>query len=148
LCELRAQVERITRSGINISHLDSHYSLHNQPWFFGVLKCLQIIFGIRKVRIFQNIYFPQRVPRSPLLFYKRAIWKFALKNIYRTKTTAGFTYFSTFVDVTQHRQLPHPTLELMVHPGNEKYAEENARLRSWRPEHLPFKVKLINYHEL
>jgi chitin disaccharide deacetylase len=143
-----AQVERIHQSGIRISHLDSHQFLHTQPRFFGILKRLQHRFEIRKVRLSKNLYTPDKVLRSRALLYQKAAWNFALRNLYRTKTTAGFTDFATFVEVVRRRELPYATLELMVHPGNEKYAEETALLSFWRPQDLPFTVRLINYNEL
>ncbi len=146
--ELCAQVERIQQSGLSISHLDSHQYIHTQPRFFGILKRLQRRFRIRKVRISKNIYIPNKVLRPPGLLYRKAIWNFALRNLYRTKTTGGFTDFSTFVEVVQRHELPYATLELMVHPGNEKFANETALLSSWRPQDLPFPVRLINYNEL
>lgn len=146
--EFSAQVERVQSSGVRISHLDSHQYIHTQPRFFGVLKRVQTHFHIRRVRISKNIYAPHQVLRSPILLHQKALWNFALKNLYRTKTTAGFTDFSTFVEVARHRVLPHPSVELMVHPGNANYAEENALLRSWRPQDMPFAVRLINYHDL
>ncbi len=89
-----------------------------------------------------------KVLRSPILLHRKALWNFALRTLYRTKTTAGFTDFSTFMEVARHRGLPHPSVEIMVHPGNANYAEENALLWSWRPQDMPFAVRLINYHDL
>ncbi len=146
--ELCAQVERLQQHGISISHLDSHQYIHTQPRFFGILKRLQRRFGIRKVRISKNLYAPGKVFPSPLLLYGKAVWNFALRNLYRTRTTACFTDFATFLEVARHGELPYATLELMVHPGNEKFAEETALLSSWRPQDLPFPVRLITYDEL
>jgi predicted glycoside hydrolase/deacetylase ChbG (UPF0249 family) len=146
--ELCAQVERIQGSGISISHLDSHQYIHTQPRFFGVLKRLQTRFRIRKVRISKNIHAPHSVLRSPILRYQKVLWNFALRSFYRTKTTAGFTDFLTFVEVVRHHGFPYPSLEIMVHPGNPNYAEETALLLSWEPQELPFPVRLISYHEL
>jgi predicted glycoside hydrolase/deacetylase ChbG (UPF0249 family) len=146
--EFSAQVGRIRSSGIHISHLDSHQYIHTQPRFFGVLKRVQSHFQIRKVRISKNIYAHRKAFRSPFLLHQKALWNFALRNLYRTRTTAGFTDFSTFVEVARHCGLPHPSLELMVHPGNAKHAEENDLLWSWRPRDMPFAVRLINYHDL
>jgi chitin disaccharide deacetylase len=148
LRELCAQVERLNSSGIRISHLDSHQHIHTQPRFFGILKRIQSLFRIRKVRISKNIYRPFQVLRSPLLRHQKALWNFALRSFYRTQTTAGFTDFRTFMEVAQHHGLPHSSLEIMAHPGNEKHAEETALLASWKPRELPFSVRLINYHEL
>jgi predicted glycoside hydrolase/deacetylase ChbG (UPF0249 family) len=146
--EFSAQVERIRSSGIRISHLDSHQYIHTQPRFFGVLKRVQSLFHIRKVRISKNLYAPHKALRSPLLLHQKALWNFALRNLYRTKTTAGFTDFRTFMEVVQHHGLPYPSLEIMVHPGNSNYAEETALLMFWQPQELPFAVRLINYHDL
>ena len=147
--ELCAQIERIQSTGIRISHLDSHQYLHTQPRFFGVLKRLQSHFRIRKIRISKNLYGSHKELCPPILLCRKALWNFALRSFYRTKTTAGFTDFCTFVEIVhQHCGLPHPSLEIMVHPGNEKRAEETALLSSWKPQDLPFPVRLINYHEL
>jgi predicted glycoside hydrolase/deacetylase ChbG (UPF0249 family) len=147
--ELCAQVERIQLAGVCISHFDSHQYLHTQPRFFGILKRLQSHFRIRKVRISKNIYAPHTTLRSPTLIYRKAIWNFALRSFYRTTTTAGFTDLRTFMEVVQRHGLPsYPSVEIMVHPGNENYADETTLLSCWKPQELPFTVMLINYNEL
>lgn len=146
--ELCIQVERLMAAGITVSHLDSHHHLHTQPRFFGILKRIQSRFRIRKVRISKNIYRPSQRLRSPLLLHRKALWNLALRHLYGTRTTEGFTDFLTFVEIIPHHRLLHDSLEIGVHPGNEKYADETALLASWNPNCLSFPIRLINYHDL
>jgi predicted glycoside hydrolase/deacetylase ChbG (UPF0249 family) len=143
LNEWSAQVRKLQSYGLAISHIDSHQGVHTDGRLFGVLKCLQRNFGIRKVRIRETF------ASSPGQFFLRArCWNIALKLVYPTCTTSGFTDFSTFLQAAPSLAARYPTLEVMVHPGHPRYAPETSTLlSSWR-ERLPFPVELISYHEV
>ena len=46
--ELSAQISRLQSYGVNISHIDSHQHIHNNPTMFPVIKYLQYKFNIKK----------------------------------------------------------------------------------------------------
>jgi predicted glycoside hydrolase/deacetylase ChbG (UPF0249 family) len=143
LTEWSSQVQKLQSCGLAISHIDSHHGVHTEGRLFWVLKHLQHKFGIRKVRIRETI------ASSPgQLFLRARCWNVALKLLYPTRTTAGFTDFTTFLQAAPSLGGRYPTLEVMVHPGHLRYASETAALlSSWR-EHLPFWVELISYHDI
>jgi predicted glycoside hydrolase/deacetylase ChbG (UPF0249 family) len=143
LAEWSSQVRKLQSCGLVISHIDSHHGVHTEAWLFLVLKYLQHKFGIRKVRIRETI------ASSPgQLLLRARCWNVALKLVYPTRTTSGFTDFSTFLQAAPSLGGRYPTLEAMVHPGHPNYtAETAALLSSWR-EHLLFPVNLMSYHEL
>jgi predicted glycoside hydrolase/deacetylase ChbG (UPF0249 family) len=143
LTEWSCQVRKLQSGGLAISHIDSHHGVHTDGRLFWVLKHLQREFGIRKVRIRETIASSTRQ-----LLLRARCWNAALKLVYPTRTTSGFTDFSTFLQVAPALGGRYSTLEAMVHPGHSRYALETAALlSSWR-EHLPFPVELISYHEL
>ncbi len=141
--EWESQVRKLQSGGLAISHLDSHQGVHTEPRLFWVLKRLQREFGLRKVRIRENIG-----TLAGKLHLRARWWNLALRLIYRTRTTSGFTDFSTFLQAAPILKGRDPSLEVMVHPGHPGYVQETAALLgSWR-EGLPFPVHLISYHEL
>jgi chitin disaccharide deacetylase len=143
LGEWSSQISKLRSAGLTISHIDSHHGTHTVGQLFWALKRLQRQYGIRKVRIRENI---ARAP-GPLLIRAR-IWNLALRLVFPTRTTSGFTDFSTFLQVAPSLRGRFPTLEVMVHPGHPRFAEETGRLLSpWR-EQLGFPVQLISFHEL
>lgn len=143
LVEWSSQVRKLQSWGLTISHIDSHQGVHTEVPLFWILKQLQREFGIRKVRIKENI------PAVPgRRFIRARLWNLALRLVYPTRTTAGFTDFSTFMQVAPTLAGRYATMEVMVHPGRPDYAGESGILwSSWRGE-LPFPVQLISYHEL
>jgi predicted glycoside hydrolase/deacetylase ChbG (UPF0249 family) len=145
-----AQIKKINSQRIKISHIDSHQHVHTIPHLFGVLKRTQVECGIKKIRITKNIYTSNIPPRSKLLIYKKWIWNFALKSIYLTKTTSGFTDFLSFYKYTKENRISHNTVELMVHPGadDKKFIEELNILKSCWVKQIPFDIELISYNEL
>jgi predicted glycoside hydrolase/deacetylase ChbG (UPF0249 family) len=143
--EFAAQIDRIGGAGISISHIDSHHHVHNSPSLFPVLKSVQRRYGIRKVRISQNIYLPHMATRR--LLFKKRLYNWALRNVYATKTTDGFTSLRTFFQIPQRAELPLETVELMVHPGPAAYEEETQLLRSGWLDDVPG-IRKITYKDL
>jgi predicted glycoside hydrolase/deacetylase ChbG (UPF0249 family) len=138
------QVEHLFSLGIAVSHLDSHHHVHTTPFLFPVLKAVQRRFGIRRVRITQNIYGSSH-PCTPLLRKKKLIYNFALRHVYRTRTTAGFTDLVTFCEAGRRGKLKHPLVELMVHPGARNSAAEDRLLHSDWERDLPFPIVKTHY---
>ncbi len=145
--EFCAQIDRVRAAGISISHLDSHHHVHNLPRVFPILKALQRKYGIRRVRITQNLYAPGQQLPAPLKLKKR-LFNWALRYYYRTKTTDGFTDLRTFYQLMQRRPVQLRSVELMVHPGPLKYAEETALLSSPWLERLGGRFQTISYDSL
>lgn len=143
--EWSAQIRKIQSYGIKLSHIDSHQHVHTLPQLFMVLKSIQRKFGIRKVRISRNIYSSTMPIVSKGLRYKKMLWNLCLRKYYITKTTSGFTSFSTFLEVVKDMEFKCKIIEIMVHPGSVGHKEETDALQtSWINE-LPFAVQLINY---
>src|SRR5262249_22742277 len=115
--EWMAQVARLKSMGVAISHFDSHHHTHTVPALFGVLKRLQKATGVRKVRLTLNLY-PHDKPAGRAMLLKKAIWNFALRHRFRTRTTRVFASFEGFVGVASRRWLDQQSFELMTHPGH------------------------------
>jgi predicted glycoside hydrolase/deacetylase ChbG (UPF0249 family) len=145
--EFCAQIEKILKRGIKISHIDSHEHVHNIPLILIILKLLQKKYNLRKARITRNIYSYDHEPSRALLFKKR-IYNFMLRNIYRTKTTDGLSDIFTFYTNGKLNKIGHKTVEIMTHPGTTGYDDETDFLRSSWQDDLAFGVNLINYNEL
>ena len=151
LAEWRAQVARIQACGITISHLDSHDHVHvRRPELFPILKMIQREFGIRKVRITKNIYSPRSPVKSTGLFCQKMLFNYALRHIYHTVTTSGFTDFQSFLEAPAEDQRRYSSVELSVHPGHPapEFVQETAAMKTpWR-QSLGFPVELITYRHL
>ncbi|MBI4643515.1 MAG: ChbG/HpnK family deacetylase [Deltaproteobacteria bacterium] len=141
--EWSAQVQRLCSYGQKVSHLDSHHDVHTDPRLFFMLKRLQRVFGIRKARIAPNISLDPKIT-----FRKNRLWNLALRHLYATTTTSGFTDFATFLQAPEEIARRHPTMELMVHPGSPRFAAETGALQTPWLAGLPFAVRLISYCEL
>lgn len=145
--ELLAQVNWLLSRGVRISHFDSHNHIHNIPGFFAILKRLQKHFGIRKVRTTWNIHGRQNQKKWSSR-YQKMMWHYALRYYYRTVTTDGFCSLSDFIEAASTQNLPHKSVEVMVHPGDADHTEETSLLRTnWRERIFP-QTTLINYDGL
>jgi predicted glycoside hydrolase/deacetylase ChbG (UPF0249 family) len=142
-----AQIRRLTELGIQVSHIDSHHHVHTIPQLFSVLKRVQMKFAIRKVRLTRNV-FDRREKLRVGLVPAKAVWNFALRNVYQTTTTDSFTSFETFHSRLATGQSWKGCIELMTHPGGtESLGETHLLSTAW--ESLSSEtVKLINYNEL
>lgn len=154
LQEWEQQVKKILDNGIKISHFDSHHHTHTLPWLFMSLKKLQMKFGIRKVRGTMNWYHHEHRPSLGLSLRKGA-WRWALQNIYLTKTTDYFTKFDWFLaDLVDGSKDMQRILELMCHPGHPYYPGqdysiyEKEQLWSDWAHKCQFGVELISYNQL
>ena len=141
------QIEFVGNAGIQISHLDSHQHVHTIPVVFPVLKYVQAKYGIRKVRLSRNVYRAGEAPSRIALCAKHA-FQYALKGLYRTRTTAAFMDFSTFYERAVVGKQEWASVEIMVHPGSPHDDQENQLLCSDWLDRLGNTVELINYLEL
>jgi chitin disaccharide deacetylase len=145
--EVCAQIERVASLGVSISHFDSHNHVHTRPFFFLALKEAQRRYSIRRVRLSKNFYSSDRPCPAGLLWKKRA-YNWALRSIYRTRTTDAFTEFLTYYSADATRKRSTGRIELMVHPGAADAAEETAILESDWIARTDLPVKLISYAQL
>jgi len=142
-----AQINRLKELGLSVGHIDSHHHVHTIPALFPVLKAVQRNFGIRRVRSTVNLYPRDAQPRY-LVLAQKWIWAHALRNWYRTTTPQFFSSFAIFHARRFDFAELSSTIELMTHPGSEKYTEETELLESdwWRE--VGSGVKLIRYPDL
>jgi hypothetical protein len=112
-----------------------------------VIKALQRRFGIRKVRISKNIYAAGQ-PVSPALTRRKHTFNWALRNLYSTCTTEGFTELLSYRAELSRGMVTCRSVELMVHPGASYAANEVQLLQSdWLAE-SGLAGRLINYNQL
>jgi predicted glycoside hydrolase/deacetylase ChbG (UPF0249 family) len=148
--EFCAQIERLQKAGVAVSHFDSHHHAHHLPALFPVIKAVQRRFGLRKVRASLDIY-PAETLVPAARRFKKNLFNFCLRRLYATRTADHFGPFIDFyARLEEAPAWQNQTLELMVHPGAKTplYVEEVRLLRSaWR-DRLPAPPEIISYHEL
>jgi len=146
-----AQVEAVRSLGVRISHFDSHEHVHTIPWVFTAFKSVQKQFGVRRARLTKNVYCREVPAASPLLSTKKMLWNAALRHYYRTRTTRWFADLYSVSRAAHERTLGSGSIEAMVHPGASAEpinVTELEELRGGVLERLPFRIRMISYHEL
>lgn len=108
--ELRAQVEAARRSGLVVSHLDSHHHVHTEPALASVVIALAHEFGIGRVRLARNC-------GAGMGLMNRA-WKAVFNARLRRSGLAGTRWFGGVDDYRwlNARRADVDSFELMVHP--------------------------------
>jgi chitin disaccharide deacetylase len=148
-----AQIHRLQSAGIPVSHIDSHHHVHTIPALFGVLKHVQRVTGLRKVRISLNCYADGA---SHFRRLAKALFNCALRHYVATVTTTHFANFAIFHALLERGELPRmATIELMVHPGAATYMTDSATCEeemaclvgNWRTV-LPWPHRLISYLDM
>ena len=112
-----------------------------------MVKALQRRFKVRKVRLSKNIYTAEQA-FSPALRRRKQAYNWALRNLYSTHTTEGFTELLTYKTELERRPLPYRSVELMAHPGAAYAAEETALLNSDWLAASGLGSRLMGYHQL
>ncbi len=128
--ELRCQMQKIVKTGINITHIDSHQHLHVLPGLPKVIVRLAREFNIHKIRI----------PAEPILFLGTSplpasrhlargcltVCALAARRVYNRQGLASPQYFFGMLNGGEMSQaallhildnLPPGISEIMVHPG-------------------------------
>jgi predicted glycoside hydrolase/deacetylase ChbG (UPF0249 family) len=136
------QMLRLRDAGVRIAHIDSHHHAHTNPWLIGVVGALQGDFAVRRVRIGNTLRRQSAISRV-----LKSSWAFALRSN-GARTTDGFGSLLEYRQLCQEEKSPRgSTVELMVHPGLEKYRDETNLLSSdWWREQLRTN-ELINDNE-
>jgi predicted glycoside hydrolase/deacetylase ChbG (UPF0249 family) len=143
--ELKSQIALIVDSGLPVSHLDSHQHVHTMPYFFPVLKKLQMEFHVLKVRLTVNEFFVKRPIVKDVL---KSGWNFALRNFCRTETTQGCSVFADFVRLARGGKLRYSLYELITHPGPLSFREETELLWSDWESSVAYDIQRITYNDI
>ena len=145
--EFRSQLERLTRAGINPTHLDTHKHSHTHAQVMSALARVAVEFGVKCVRNpFESIFVPASLVRlSKLAYVKQSMMSAAIlpgairfKRLVREhglKTPDRFfgVKLTGMLDSAAVRSmmesLGEGTAELMCHPGIYDGDLESARTR-------------------
>lgn len=140
--EWSAQIERARALGLRISHIDSHHHTHTRWELLGELTALCSRYGITRVRTRVN------VGRSFTFHLLNRAWNRRLRAIPGITTTAGFAAFTTFHQRLVSGQSIPETMEVMCHPGHDRYRAENILLDSNWEDRLPVGTTMVSYREI
>lgn len=80
--EIKAQIERVIDSGIQLSHIDGHLNIHLHPTVFGILTELMPRYGIKTFRLAQ-----ERLIHNLQFDRKRILGKYIEKLIFGLLTS-------------------------------------------------------------
>lgn len=134
--EFSLQIEKLQKSGIAITHIDTHHHIHRFP-----LVLLAVIYVGKKYKI--NKIRTQRLCHKRKLFNKiyRKIHN-KLLQLFKFTTPNCYTDFLHLkeVDISNSNQ----TVEIMCHPGSQ-YNDERYFNKSF---YSTFESYLINYKNL
>jgi chitin disaccharide deacetylase len=152
--ELTAQIERLRRAGINLTHLDAHKHVHAYPPVFAIVARLAMRFEIPVVRVPYERWSSIRADRSAgrparhQAFLNAAMWPWARRN-YRTAGSLGLRtpqfigriHTGVMTGRALHAMLRATTsgvTELMVHPGriDDALLKTSTRLIESRKQEL------------
>lgn len=143
--ELSAQLNKVVvDEKIDISHIDGHHHIHTLPILTPVILELIERFGIKRMR---NRYsYPLSFPHLGL---KDKCWKarFTLRGV---EITHYFDSYTGFVKRLNHGLTYNlnSTVELMCHPGHEKYIDEMMLVTAHEVENSVKGVTYISYLDL
>ena len=137
--ELTAQIARLQRAGVRLTHLDAHKHVHAYPPIFAIVARLAIRFGIPAVRVpyerrTSAVAASPRDPAFAQAWLNAALWPWARAN-YRVAAALGVRtpafvgrVRTGFLDraslAAMLRAIGRGVTELMVHPG---YADDDLR---------------------
>lgn len=158
--EWDAQIQKIVRSGINISHLDSHHYIHSYGTIYSVIVELA-----KKYRVpVRNCYGVHSKIKNPIVVPSEGLWNFFnyaemkdMKENYSMKKSEIFDILKKDAEKYSHYSL----FEAVVHPGyldtDIWYGSTFNLARIREVEMLcdldlkklldEFNYELINYHE-
>ena len=140
--ELRAQYEKLSDYGIEISHADSHQHIHTSPSMLTIIPSVLNEFKVNKVRGIRN-YLPFSIG-----YVERELWRIYYKQrIRHSVMTEIFCSFKNYIDNPGLRD--DHSIELMCHPGHEgDFYQTEEKLLMSEISPLGDRVQLMNYRDL
>lgn len=126
IAESQAQIDKIEKAGIKLSHLDSHGHLHKFPAFMYAMKQLRI--GgktVERVRSVQNVFIDKPSMKSPVYWLNKYFRWYLGRNF----SNPGYFYMSAnnmdtgWADeiLRQMEMMPQDAVvEIGVHPGHKE----------------------------
>lgn len=127
--ELDAQMEKITATGLSITHVDSHQHMHMVPQIWAIVQSLMKKYHIHRVRIPQESYLFKTFSAGPVRMLGRNGLTFLAQRALQDVKRLHFTttdYFWGMVDggnMNLHnvtyvlQRMPFGVHEIMMHPG-------------------------------
>lgn len=120
--ELRAQIKKALKAGIQIAHLDSHQHLHIFPAILDIVLRLAQEYGMKWMRNSCDHHAPAHISQRGLAILAKKGKKKMLQKSIRTSDHflgAGFSGRLTVQKLIRIlAKLPDGTSELMCHPGD------------------------------
>lgn len=126
VAESQAQIEKMERAGINVSHLDSHGHLHKFPSILYSMKYLKVnAKPVNRVRAAQNVYIVQPSKMSPVYWLNKYFYCYLKRNFNNPR----YFYMSAnnmdrgWADaiLAEMDKLPqNDVIEIGVHPGHKE----------------------------
>ncbi len=146
--EWSAQIERALAFGVPVSHADSHHHVHTRASLLPVLRAVVKKYDIPRVRLRRNLLADSRSPRKRLRVARQMPWIFAMRLMTGASTTDAFASFADFYARLQSGHSWNGSVELMCHPGSERFRTETELLMGdWRQRFCP-EAKLISYNDI
>lgn len=107
--ELSAQVDKVEKAGIEITHADSHHYIHNAPFIAPIAERVFREHGITKIRLMRNWGNMTEAERQKAEEYKECL------------RSAGFITTEYFGRLSEAENADLPaSIELLVHPDFDK----------------------------
>jgi chitin disaccharide deacetylase len=128
--ELIAQITKLQKAGIKISHIDGHHHIHMIPYIFKIVQQVAAEFGIERIRIINEPFLPSFRARPSIksLFLRGGIYKWLLfRLLYLINGKKSDCYFFSILyscmiskEMISKFKLPknYQRCEIMLHPGD------------------------------
>ena len=137
--EWEAQIQRVTRSGINPTHIDSHHHLHLLPGLLPLAAQCAHQYHVPWLRrpseaLWQGIHSHSALVKR-VIFRILALrpWPLPTSDAFRGLTIQGRRDYAARLTRTI-RGLPRGTTEFMVHPGKPDFLLEKEDTFVWERE--------------